>query len=82
MNIYYCVLIENYDIFLFTMYGDNKIKISSGEHFVTIQSKNICHTCNIVNEICKAFNIPYIRNLNKRVMIWEMKKEIRGENNG
>ena len=27
---------------------------------------NICHTCNIVNEILKAFNIPFIRNLNKK----------------
>lgn len=77
MNIYYCVFIENYDIFLFTMYGDNKIKISNGENFVTIQSKNICHTCNIVTEICKAFNIPFIRNLSKRVLIWEVKKEVR-----
>lgn len=77
MNIYYMVYIENYDIYFVTMYGHNKLKISNGADYVTIIKTNICNTCDIITEITKAFNLPYIRNLNKRVMIYQIKCERR-----
>lgn len=71
-NRYYAVIIENYDIYTVSMYGDNKMKISNGQHFVTIISDNICNDCDIINEIVKAFNLPYIRRLKQRCLIWEV----------
>lgn len=64
-NRYYVVIIDNYDIYTVSMYGDNKLKISNGQHFVTIIS-------DIINEIVKAFNLPYIRRLKQRCLIWEV----------
>ena len=71
-NHYYVVIIDMYDIYAVTMYGSNKLKISNGAHWVTISSPNICETCDIVSEIVKAFNLPYIRRLKQRCLIWEV----------
>lgn len=69
---YYVVIIDMYDIYTVSMYGSNKLKISNGSHWVTITAPNICETCDIVTEITKAFNLPYIRRLKQRCLIWEV----------
>ena len=71
-NRYYVVIIDMWDIYTVSMYGSNKLKISNGARWVTISSPNICNECDIVSEIVKAFNLPYIRRLKQRSIIWEV----------
>lgn len=76
-NRYYVVIIDMYDIYTVSMYGSNKLKISNGAHWVTITAPNICETCDIVSEITKAFNLPYIRRLKQRCLIWEVSHRVK-----